>query len=75
MSNDYATTLLVNQRIADLHHEAEQDRLGRLARQGQPRARRWWERLMLFRSGSPTTAAADAAHRPAATVVASNSPG
>lgn len=74
MSNDYATTLLVNQRIADLHHEAEQDRLGRLARQGQSRPRRWWERLMLFRSGSRTTAAADAAHQPVATVVASDSP-
>ena len=67
MSNHYATELLVSQHQAELRHEADQDRLARLARHGGPargprsdgsgRSRpRWWERLRLFRSpalGSP----------------------
>lgn len=82
MSNVYATKLLVDQRIAELHHEADQDRLARAARAarvGQHR-RRWWERLMLFRLRTQTATAQrpaaprPAAPRPAATVTASDSP-
>lgn len=70
MSNDYATNLLIQDRLAEFRHEAAQERLAREARAGQPR-RRWWERLMLFRSrqGNRTIT-----HRPAATVVAGDSP-
>ncbi|HYI58468.1 MAG TPA: hypothetical protein VEX66_09880 [Microlunatus sp.] len=69
MNHDYVTSLLVQERLAGFRHEAEQDRLGRLARAGQPQQRRWWERLMLFRTFQVT-----GAHRPAATVAASESP-
>ena len=78
MSNHYATELLVSQHQAELRHEADQDRLARLARHGGPargprsdgsgRSRpRWWERLRLFRSpalGSP-------ARTPSASAIAS----
>lgn len=57
MSNDYATKLLVDQRFVEFHHEADQDRLFRLIRADQPYHRRWWERLMLFRSGTRIGAA------------------
>ncbi|MFT4165991.1 MAG: hypothetical protein QM650_12190 [Microlunatus sp.] len=50
MSNDYVTKMLIDQRLADLRHEADEERLAHLVRGGQPRPRRWWERLMLFRS-------------------------
>lgn len=59
MTNYYATELLVAEHQDELRHEAERERLGRLSRQhrsgsGRPSARvgrrRWWERLMLFRS-------------------------
>jgi hypothetical protein len=70
MSHDYATRLLVEDRIAGFRHEADQDRLARLARAGRPRNQRWWERLMLFR-----TQRVGSAHRPAATVAAGESPG
>ena len=64
MSNHYATELLVSQHQAELRHEADQDRLARLARHGGPargprsdgsgRSRpRWWERLRLLRSPAP----------------------
>jgi hypothetical protein len=68
MSNHYAIGLLVEQHHADLRNEAAQDRLGRLARRGEPRQRRWWERLMLSRSHTP------ARPRPTATVAAGDSP-
>jgi len=67
MSNQYATSLLVEQHHAELRNEAAQDRLARLARLGQPRRTRWWERLML--SG----AAQRGVHRPTATVAAGDS--
>lgn len=70
MSNDYVTGLLVQDRLAEFRHEAEQDRLAREARVGQPR-RRWWERLMLFRTSQKSRTIT---HRPAATVVAGDSP-
>lgn len=71
MTNYYATELLVTEHQAELRHEAERDRLGRLSRQygsdrGRPAARvgrrRWWERLMLFRSpaAQPATVAGPA---------------
>lgn len=50
MSNDYATKMLVDQRLADLRHEADEERLAHLVRRAQPQQRRWWERLMLFRT-------------------------
>lgn len=68
MSNDYVTTLLVNQRVSELHEEAAQARLARAARAGQPR-RRWWDRLVLAhprstarvgRSAAGTAAVSDA---------------
>lgn len=71
MSHDYITGLLIEERMAGLRHEADQDRLARTARGEQPRRRRWWERLMLFRS---RPAVGPAAHQPAAAVVAGNSP-
>lgn len=74
MSNDYLTSLLVRDRLAEFRREAEQDRLVREARAGRP-SRRWWERLMLFRTRVVTgTRAAAGTHRPAATVAAGNSP-
>lgn len=64
MSNDYVAKMLIDQRLADLRQEAEQERLARLVRRGQPQRRHWWERLMLSRShsdtGSPAAEAADA---------------
>ena len=56
MSNHYAIGLLVEQHHAELRNEAAQDRLARLARLGQPRQPRWWERLMLSRSHTPCAA-------------------
>lgn len=50
MSNDYVTKMLIDQRLADLRHEADQERLARLVRRGRPQHRRWWERLMLSRA-------------------------
>jgi hypothetical protein len=70
MSHDYITGHLIEERMADLRHEADQDRLARIARPGQPRRSRWWERLMLFRTRPE---AGTAAHRPA-TVAVGNSP-
>lgn len=72
MSNDYVTTLLVNQRMADLQQEAAQRRLARLTRAGQPRPRPWWEPLMLFRTRGRRAAAGRGPA--AATVVAGGSP-
>ena len=74
MSNDYVTNILVDQRLRELRHENELDRLAREARQGRPR-RRWWERLMLFRTGSGSTrpATGRGSHQHAATAGA-NSP-
>jgi hypothetical protein len=71
MSNDYATSILVEQRHSELRHEAAQDRLAREARAGQPR-RRWWERLMLSHTGS--VAPRRASRGPAATVAVGDSP-
>lgn len=51
MSNDYVTTLLVRDKLAEFRREADQDRLARLVRTDRP-ARHWWERLMLFRVGA-----------------------
>jgi len=65
MSHDYAIKLMVEDRIAGFHHEADLDRLGRRARAGRPQHQRWWERLMLFRTHRAT-----AGHGPAATVAA-----
>lgn len=45
MSNDYVTKMLVDERLADLRREADQERLAHLVRGGQPQFRRWWERL------------------------------
>lgn len=72
MSNDYVTTLLVNQRMADLQQEAAQRRLARLTRAGLPRRRPWWEPLMLFRTRGRRAAAARGPA--AATVAAGDSP-
>ena len=86
MSNNYAIGLLVEQHHAELRNEAAQDRLARLARLGQSRQPRWWERLMLSRSlnrslGSATQRRLPAVsaprvgrHRPTATVAAGDSP-
>ena len=81
MSNHYAIGLLVEQHHADLRNEAEQQSLARLARLGQSRRLRWWERLMLSRShGQAATPATEvtvprrASHRPTATVAAGDSP-
>jgi hypothetical protein len=69
MTNYYATELLVTEHQAALRHEADQDRLARLPREGRRgrsgrssrvgSGRRWWERLMLFRSSAvePATVA------------------
>ncbi len=84
MSNHYSIGLLVEQHHADLRQEAAQERLARLARQGGPRRRRWWERLMLSRTPAPAAlrgashrppaAPRRASHRPTATVAAGDSP-
>jgi hypothetical protein len=85
MSNHYSIGLLVEQHHADLRQEAAQERLARLARQGGPRRRRWWERLMLSRTPAPAaprnasnrppaTRRPTATHRPTATVAAGDSP-
>jgi hypothetical protein len=71
MSHDYIASLLIAERMADLRHEADQDRLARLARTGQPRRPRWWERLMLFRT---RPAAGTGSHRHAAAVAVGNPP-
>ena len=55
MSNDYVAKMLIDQRLADLRQEAEQERLARLVRREQPQRRRWWERLMLFRGQTGDT--------------------
>ncbi len=67
MSNHYATELLVAQHQSALRHEAEQERLARQVRvtgagrgrrperAGRP-GRRWWQRLMLHRTGSSVAA-------------------
>ena len=84
MSNHYAVGLLVDQHHAELRNEAAQDRLARLARLGQPRQPRWWERLMLSRAQNdlrataarrqPVAAPRAGQHRPTATVAAGDSP-
>ena len=68
MSNHYAIGLLVEQHHAELRNEAAQDSLARLARLGQSRRPRWWERLMLSRSHTPSRP------RPTAAVAAGDSP-
>jgi hypothetical protein len=73
MSNHYAVSLLVEQHHAELRTEAAQERLGRLARQGQLRRPHWWERLMVSRSAE-VAAPRRAAHRPTATAAAGDSP-
>ena len=77
MSNHYAVGLLVEQHHAQLRSEAAQDRLARLARLGQPRQPRWWERLMLSRSLTPVphtpVSHTPARPRPTATVAAGDS--
>ena len=71
MSHDYITGLLIEERMAGLRHEADQDRLARIARRDQPRCKRWWEGLMLFRT---RPAVGTGARRPAAAVAAGDSP-
>ena len=83
MSNHYAIGLLVEQHHAELRDEAAQDRLARL---GQSRQPRWWERLMLSRAQDraratatqrlpqPVGAPRAGLHRPTATVAAGDSP-
>ena len=83
MSNHYAIGLLVEQHHAELRDEAAQDRLARL---GQSRQPRWWERLMLSRAQDraratatqrrpqPVAAPRAGQHRPTATVAAGDSP-
>lgn len=65
MYTDYVTKLLVDQRVAELHREADHGRLAREIRAGQHRPR-WWERLMLFRTGAQTPTPRPAAPRPVA---------
>ena len=60
MSNHYAIGLLDRAAPRRAAERGAQNRLGRLARLGQPRQPRWWERLMLSRSHTlvaPTTPA------------------
>ena len=74
MSNHYAIGLLVEQHHAELRNEAAQDRLGRLARLGQTRRPRWWERLMLSRSQATAARFHTPGPRPTVTVAAGDSP-
>jgi hypothetical protein len=77
MSTEYATKLMIDQHLADLRQESEQNRLARLAR---PRRPRWWERLMLSRTrpggdqGRPHGNRGQVPRRPAATAVAGTPP-
>ena len=74
MSNHYAIGLLVEQHHAELRNEAAQDRLARLARLGQSRRPRWWERLMLSRSRRTPPVDGRSTGTATATVAAGDSP-
>lgn len=42
LATAYVAKMLIDQRLADLRQEAEQERLAHLVRREQPQRRRWW---------------------------------
>jgi hypothetical protein len=72
MSNDYVTRLLVDQRVSEFRHEADQERLARLARGGRGTTRHWWQRLTLFHTRPSVQEPTHAAGQPAGELVAAD---